>query len=546
MIPLLLHLLFANPSPSPAEAANPSWQAAAPQAFQTLDLNWNDATRKRDMPVRLRLPAGKDPPPVLLLSHGLGGSRDGISYLAEACAAQGWICLNLQHPGSDESIWKDKPLRERAASFQTALKDPRQAVSRAQDVSFAIDQLERLNQDKSSPLFGRVDLSRLALAGHSYGAWTSMACAGRQTAGPRNADKGDTLFGEKRLKAVIALSPQGQATLEAERLASSGIFLPALHITGAKDSSPIQNDMSPARRRLSFDASPEAAGSRFLLWFDVADHMVFNGVGKENSILSRARDGSHDAAIQSRVVQATLAFLAAEVLGKPQAERFLRDGSLQKLVNGEGKAESHLLPESVEQARLLLAHLGGSKYQHGPQLFTWPAAGKPGLAQGDCSGFVGALFERCHPELWAEMKNAKAKGRPLATDFATAIQAGKGFTRSDKVAELRPGDLLAVDYEDGAENTGHVMLADGPAVPRRDDTPPLLPGSKQWLIPVIDSSKSQHGPGDTRKDDQSGLGRGLLRLYADAEGKLIGWSWSSLKASQLYTTERPIVSGRMK
>jgi predicted dienelactone hydrolase len=51
--------------------------------------------------------------PVVLFSHGLGGSRTGSVFLGEHWAARGYVAVFLQHPGSDDSIWKDKPWQER-------------------------------------------------------------------------------------------------------------------------------------------------------------------------------------------------------------------------------------------------------------------------------------------------------------------------------------------------------------------------------------------------------------------------------------------------
>ncbi|MEN9361043.1 MAG: hypothetical protein RL095_2578 [Verrucomicrobiota bacterium] len=547
MIPIILCLAFATSTPpaTPALPEPPAWQQPALRPVALSDFSWTDDRRGRELPLRLRLPQGKETAPVLLLSHGLGGSREGIAYLAEHLAARGWICLSLQHPGSDESIWQGQAPRDILAKFQKALKDPRQAIARAEDVRFVLDRLAVEAKNPASPLFGRVDLTRCALAGHSFGAWTATACAGRQTAGPRG-DNGGGALGEPRLKAAIALSPQGQETAELERAASAGIFLPVLHITGGKDSSPVQKEMSPERRRLCFDTSPEAAGNRALLWFDVGDHMVFNGGGNEG-LRGRRRDASHDAAIQARVMEASALFLAAEVLSDAAARRALREGRLQALMQGEGQAETRLLSPLAAEARLLLGRIETSKYRHGPQNFLWPEGGRAGQAEGDCSGFVDALLRRCHPQLADQLRRGKGGKRPLAADFAAVIRDKRGFLPVERIGEIRPGDLLAASYEEGAEVTGHVMIADGPALLRRDDTPPLLPGSRQWLIPVIDSSSAPHGPGDSRQEGRDGLGRGLLRLYADAEGRITAWSWSSLKASKLYLpAERPLVVGRVE
>ncbi len=49
-----------------------------------LDLTVHDAARNRDIPLRVYLPASTAPAPVVLFSHGLGGSRAGSSFLGDA------------------------------------------------------------------------------------------------------------------------------------------------------------------------------------------------------------------------------------------------------------------------------------------------------------------------------------------------------------------------------------------------------------------------------------------------------------------------------
>ena len=76
-----------------------------------VDLTVHDAARNRDIPVRVYLPTNTAPEPVILFSHGLGGSRAGSVFLGEHWAARGYVAVFLQHPGSDDSVWKDEPRR---------------------------------------------------------------------------------------------------------------------------------------------------------------------------------------------------------------------------------------------------------------------------------------------------------------------------------------------------------------------------------------------------------------------------------------------------
>ena len=58
-----------------------------------------------ELPVRVFLPAATTPSPIILFSHGLGGSREGNAFLGEHWAKRGYVAVFLQHPGSDGSVW---------------------------------------------------------------------------------------------------------------------------------------------------------------------------------------------------------------------------------------------------------------------------------------------------------------------------------------------------------------------------------------------------------------------------------------------------------
>ncbi|PTY00740.1 hypothetical protein DB346_14065 [Verrucomicrobia bacterium LW23] len=95
----------ATPSPSPFD---PDKLAdAGPYRVTSLEQDWTDATRSRTLPVRIYLP-DKAPGarPVIVFSHGLGGNRNGGEMWGRHWASHGYISVHLQHPGSDESIWK--------------------------------------------------------------------------------------------------------------------------------------------------------------------------------------------------------------------------------------------------------------------------------------------------------------------------------------------------------------------------------------------------------------------------------------------------------
>jgi predicted dienelactone hydrolase len=83
---ILLPLFVATPALAydPLATARDA-PAAAPQDFTI-----RDPDRRRDIPVRVYLPSQPGAAPVVLVSHGLGGSRAGSAYLGRHWAARGY------------------------------------------------------------------------------------------------------------------------------------------------------------------------------------------------------------------------------------------------------------------------------------------------------------------------------------------------------------------------------------------------------------------------------------------------------------------------
>ncbi len=198
---------------------------------QTIELVVKDESRQREIPLKVYLPAIADASPVVLFSQGLGGTRTGCAYLGKHWCAGGYVVVFLQHPGSDDSVWKDAPLRERMAAMQQAAS-PQNFRLRVRDVPAVLDRLEEWNKDKQHVLAGRLDIQRVGMAGHSFGAVTTQAVSG-QSFPPRGPQ-----FTDARIKAAIALSPSSPRRGD-PKSAFSRVKIPWLLMTGTKDESPI-------------------------------------------------------------------------------------------------------------------------------------------------------------------------------------------------------------------------------------------------------------------------------------------------------------------
>ena len=223
------------------------------------------------MPVKIYSPSTNVAPfPVIIFSHGLGGTRDTYEYLGRHWASHGYFVVHIQHLGSDDAVWRDAGLFRGTAAIRKAVADPRNAINRPKDVSFVIDELKRLNREKS-PYQQQLDLERIGVAGHSFGAFTALAIAGQTFAPVANPQAS---LADARVKAVIPMSAPVPANKRRLDESYANIRIPCFHMTGTKDNSPI-GDTTPEERRLPFDHCQNS--DQFLLTFKDGDHMVFSG-----------------------------------------------------------------------------------------------------------------------------------------------------------------------------------------------------------------------------------------------------------------------------
>src|SRR5688572_10618973 len=76
---MLFTAVFATAVP-----VQPALAQAAEPAARVIDFDWIDAVRSRPVPARLHWPANialTSRVPLIVFSHGMGGSRQGYSYL---------------------------------------------------------------------------------------------------------------------------------------------------------------------------------------------------------------------------------------------------------------------------------------------------------------------------------------------------------------------------------------------------------------------------------------------------------------------------------
>lgn len=275
---------------APAAAVYDPLAVEGAQALEPLDLEAEDVERERTLPLRVWLPpvdegAAPTPAPVVLFSHGLGGSREGNPYLGRHWAARGYAVVFVQHPGSDAAVWRDVPRRDRMRALQAAAS-AEQYLARVADIPAVLDALEIWNADGEHPLHGRFDLERVGMSGHSFGAVTTQAVSGQAA---RGIGQHST---DPRIDAAVAMSPSTPAR-GAASVAFGSVAVPWLLMTGTHDDSPI-GDTTPESRREVYPHLPSTI-DRFELVLDGAEHSAFGDRALPDD--DRPRNPNHHRAV---------------------------------------------------------------------------------------------------------------------------------------------------------------------------------------------------------------------------------------------------------
>lgn len=243
--------------------------AVDPGLYTSQTFDWTDSARGRSVPARLYLPvlpAGQVKPgalPLVVFSHGIGGSRDGYSYLGSYFAANGYASLHVQHVGSDRQLWFGSPL---SLVFRlTEAAQETEAVNRVKDVKFALTRL------LAEPVGGSINTQRLVAAGHSYGANTTMLLAGAQVSSVPYVAK------DPRFSAAILISAPPFYGMGNPQNIVSSIDVPTLHITATADDIQIPGYNSGVADRVTlYQATGQTSrAAKVLAVFTGGSHSIF-------------------------------------------------------------------------------------------------------------------------------------------------------------------------------------------------------------------------------------------------------------------------------
>lgn len=234
--------------------------------------------RKTDLQLRVSAPVSGSRLPIILFSHGFGSSMDGYAPLANYWAAHGFVVL--QPTFLDSKTLTSDPSASHGDAVKAYLDDPRKLDMwryRVDDSRRVLDEL-LLIEESVPTLAGRLDVNRIAAAGHSFGAQTTAMLLGA-----RVLDSGESLgedLYDPRIKAGVLLSAGGRggdalspfALEHFPHLNQSYATMktPTLIVAGDKDVSPLTT-LGPQWFTDAFTLSP---GAEWLLTLFGGEHML--------------------------------------------------------------------------------------------------------------------------------------------------------------------------------------------------------------------------------------------------------------------------------
>ncbi|MDL4816828.1 alpha/beta hydrolase family protein [Actinomadura opuntiae] len=191
--------------------------------------------RGDDLQVSVSAPATGGDLPVIVFSHGFGWSMDGYAPLADHWAAHGFAVVRPTHLDSRRlGVPADDP------------RTPRIWRLRVDDLTRAIDGLDVLEAAVPG-LAGRLDRTRIAVAGHSWGAQTASMLLGARVLDADGVPGED--MSDPRVKAGVLLALTGRGGTDLSPFAAEhfpfmnpsfdDMTTPALIVAGDHDRSPL-------------------------------------------------------------------------------------------------------------------------------------------------------------------------------------------------------------------------------------------------------------------------------------------------------------------
>jgi len=373
----------------------------------------------------LRVPEGAGPFPICLIVHGNHDPKEdstpGYIYLLELLASHGILAASI-----DCNFLN---------GFNFGENDGRAIVHLEH-----IKQFQIWNEQRDHPLFGKVDLSNIMIAGHSRGGegvghashFNQLDALVPNLGDPPVPLDGARGLGPYRfnLKAVVAVAPTENQyqPVDGPVLIRDNYFL--MH--GSRD-----GDVSDFQGYLTYDrahpidlAHPtqEAAGFKALLWIYGANHNFFNSIwGKDdNPFISRAEQENIAKVYFSAIAQGLL-------LGRSQYLKVLQDHQLSQQT-GWIPTSIRLVSQYQDHQRLFIAHYEGNDAPNTP---SQPVTGS--IDSSNITGLELSFNQGPRGNLYQQTKGLKVDWSGTGNCYVINLHSGGLPTGTLHMLALRTG-----------------------------------------------------------------------------------------------------------
>jgi len=231
-------------------------------------LSLYDSERSKEIQARIYYPDAVGKFPSIIFSHGAGASRNEYLALTHAWASHGFVVIQPTHADSLALRHSQGLIGSLPAIIAGARTDYQGWIDRCSDLSFVLDSLPELN-GQHPLLKDKIEFSKTAIAGHSYGAYTAMLMIGAKLDAIEK-HQFDKLV-DKRIKAALILSPPGTGQQGLTAKSFESLTLPTMFMTGSRDKG--LSGQSPTWRTEPFHLC--APGNKYLVFLEGATHFTF-------------------------------------------------------------------------------------------------------------------------------------------------------------------------------------------------------------------------------------------------------------------------------
>jgi predicted dienelactone hydrolase len=227
----------------------------------------DDPAQNKKLALKITYPKKVGKFPVIVFSHGAGGSKDSYGPLISFWVSHGYVCIQPTHA---DSLRLRREQGEKITELLRASDLQQGWIDRILDMKLVLDSLPKLEANYPE-LAGKMDKTKIGVGGHSFGAMTSEIMCGAQVPDPKV--DGKTIH-DGRARAVLLLSPAGiEDQPKLTRDSWNGMRIPMMVMTGTNDKGRMGQDSS--WRTQPYLYSPP--GSKYLIFINGGNHMIFSG-----------------------------------------------------------------------------------------------------------------------------------------------------------------------------------------------------------------------------------------------------------------------------